>query len=50
MTEQEDFLRPLIRTVLQQALESKMAEALGAEKGEWTPHRQGYRAGYYGRA
>jgi hypothetical protein len=26
-----------------------MEEAVGAEKGERTPNRQGYRAGYYGR-
>jgi transposase-like protein len=26
-----------------------MEEALGAEKGERTPNRQGYRSGYYGR-
>jgi putative transposase len=49
MREQEDFLRPLIREVVQQVLESEMDEALGAEKSERTPHRQGYRAGYYGR-
>ena len=46
---QEDFLRPLIREVVQQVLETEMDEALGAEKGERTPNRQGYRAGYYGR-
>src|SRR5689334_22806498 len=46
---QEDFLRPLIREVVQQVLEAEMDEALGAEKGERTSNRQGYRAGYYGR-
>jgi transposase-like protein len=46
---QEDFLRPLIREVVQQVLEAEMDEALGAEKGERTANRQGYRAGYYGR-
>ena len=46
---QEDFLKPLIREVLQQVLESEMEEALGAEKGERTPNRLGYRSGYYGR-
>jgi transposase-like protein len=46
---QEDFLRPLIRAVVQQVLEAEMEEAVGAEKSERTSHRQGYRAGYYGR-
>jgi putative transposase len=46
---QEDFLRPLIREVVQQVLEAEMDEAVGAEKGERTPNRQGYRSGYYGR-
>jgi putative transposase len=49
MAEQEDFLRPLIQEIIQQVLEAEMEEALGAGKGERTPNRQGYRAGYYGR-
>jgi len=44
-----DFLRPLVQEVVQQVLEAEMDEALGAEKGERTPNRQGYRSGYYGR-
>jgi putative transposase len=47
--EQEDFLRPLVQEIVQQVLEAEMDEALGAEKGERTPNRQGYRSGYYGR-
>src|SRR3954452_3354128 len=50
MAEQEDFLRPLVQEVVQQVLEAEMDEALGAEKGERTPSRRGYRSGYYGRA
>ena len=46
---QEDFLRPLIHEVVQQVLEAEMDEAVGAEKGERTANRQGYRSGYYGR-
>jgi putative transposase len=46
---QEDFLRPLIREVVQQVLEAEMDEAVGAEKGERTSNRQGYRSGHYGR-
>jgi putative transposase len=49
MAEQEDFLRPLIREVIQQVLEGEMDEALAATKGERTANRQGYRSGYYGR-
>jgi putative transposase len=49
MAEQEDFLRPLIQEIIQQVLEAEMEEVLGAGKGERTPNRQGYRAGYYGR-
>jgi hypothetical protein len=49
MAEQDDFLRPLVQSVVQQVLEAEMDEALGAEKGECTPSRQGYRSGYYGR-
>lgn len=47
--EQEDFLRPIIRKVLQELMEADMDEALGAEKGERTPDRLGYRSGYYSR-
>src|SRR3712207_6771206 len=46
---QEDFLRGLIQQVVQQVLESEMDEALGAEKGQRTPNRLGYRSGYYNR-
>jgi transposase-like protein len=49
MAQQEDFLRPLIQEVVQQVLEAEMDEALGAEKGERTTNRLGYRSGHYGR-
>jgi putative transposase len=49
MAGQDDFLKPLIQEVVQQVLEAEMDEALGAEKGERTPTRLGYRAGSYGR-
>jgi putative transposase len=49
MAGQEDFLRPLIQEVVQQVLEAEMDEALGAEKGERTANRLGYRSGHYGR-
>ena len=34
LTEDRDFLRPLVQAVLQELLEAEMTEALGAEKGE----------------
>ena len=45
----EEFLRALVRTALQEVLEVEMAETLGAEKSERTAGRLGYRSGYYGR-
>ena len=49
LAEDEEFLRVLVRTALQEVLEAEMTEALGAEKGERVADRQGYRSGYYGR-
>jgi hypothetical protein len=45
LREDEEFLR----AALQEVLEAEMTDALGAEKGERTAERQGYRSGYYGR-
>src|SRR6201994_2098305 len=45
----EEFLRSLVRAALQEVLEVEMTEALGAEKGERSAGRLGYRSGYYGR-
>src|SRR5436853_6661336 len=49
LAEDEEFLRALVRTALQEVLEAEMTEALGAEKGERASSRQGYRSGYDGR-
>ena len=49
LADDEEFLRALVRTALQEVLEAEMTEALGAEKGERASGRQGYRSGYYGR-
>jgi transposase-like protein len=49
LAEDEEFLRALVRTALQEVLEAEMTEALGAEKGERAVGRQGYRSGYYSR-
>jgi putative transposase len=44
-----DLLRELVREVVQQVLEAEMTEHLGAEPGERTEDRRGFRAGYYSR-
>jgi len=49
LNEQEDFLKPLVERVVQEALEAEMEEALGAAKGERTEGRLGYRSGHYSR-
>lgn len=49
LLEDRDFLKEVVREVLQQMLEAEMEEALQAGKGERTPLRLGYRAGYYRR-
>jgi len=46
---EQDVLKELVRTVVQQTLEAEMDAALGATKGERTEGRVGYRSGYYGR-
>jgi putative transposase len=48
--EESDFLRPMVRAVIQEFLEAEMAEAVGAEKGERIEGRLSYRSGYYTRS
>ena len=50
MAAEADFIRPMIGKVVQEVLEAEMREALGAEKGERTESRVGYRSGYYVRS
>jgi putative transposase len=45
----DDFLRTAVQTLVQEALEAEMTEAIGAAKGERTEGRLSYRSGYYGR-
>src|ERR1700759_3501320 len=47
LTAREDYLRPLVGLLGQEVLEAEMNEALGAQKGERTEGRMGYRSGYY---
>src|SRR5881392_3040935 len=49
LAEDEEFLRALVRTALQEVLEAEMTDALGAAKGERSAGRLGYRSGHYGR-
>jgi transposase-like protein len=42
-------VRALVLQVVQEVLEGEMDEALQAGKGERTPQRLGYRAGFHGR-
>jgi len=49
VSEQGEFFRGLVETVVQQVLESEMDDALQAGKGERTSDRRGYRSGYYSR-
>jgi putative transposase len=50
LAKDSDFIRAAMRSVVQAALEAEMTEALGAEKGERTETRLGYRSGYYSRS
>ena len=49
MSQEGDFLRPMVKTVMEEVMAAEMEEALGAGKGERTAGRLGYRSGYYGR-
>ena len=49
MSQEEDFLRPLMKAALQEALEAEMSEAVGAVKGQRSSERLSYRSGYYSR-
>src|SRR5580765_1050893 len=46
----KDFLKPVVRAVLQEVLEGEMTEALAAGKGERAEGRLGYRSGHYTRS
>ena len=50
MGEDGEFLRPMVRAVIQEILEAEMVEAVGAEKGERVEGRLSYRSGYYTRS
>ena len=45
----DDAMRALLQTTVQTILEAEMDETLGAERGERTTERRGYRSGHYRR-
>lgn len=45
----QELMRHLVREAMQEILEAEMTDALGAEPGERTENRLGYRAGHYPR-
>ena len=49
VADDQEFLRQIVREAMQQILEAEMTDALGAEPGECTEARLGYRAGHYAR-
>ena len=49
LSEDADYLRPLVQALVQATLEAQMSEVLHAEKSERTGERLGYRSGYYER-
>src|SRR5262245_4477730 len=46
----EEFVRRAVQSLVQEALEAEMTEAIGAAKGERSETRVSYRSGYYGRS
>lgn len=50
MSQDGDFLKSLVRQVMQEVLEAEMDEVVGAGKGQRTAGRLGYRSGYYTRS
>ena len=49
LSEDQDYLKKMVREAVQQALEEEMEQALAAAKGERVESRRGYRSGYYDR-
>jgi len=48
-SDDQDLMRQLVRAAMQEILEAEMTDVLGAEPGERTEGRLGYRAGHYPR-
>jgi transposase-like protein len=50
LADDADLMREIVRNAVQEILEVEMTEAVGAERGERSETRLGYRAGYYPRS
>ncbi len=50
LADDADLMREIVRAAVSEILEVEMSEALGAERGERSETRLGYRAGYYPRS
>ena len=49
IAQDRDLIKSLVKEALDQILQAEMSECVGAEPGERTELRTGYRAGYYSR-
>jgi putative transposase len=49
LSDDPEWLRPMVQAMLQDVLEAEMSDHLGADKHECTGGRRGYRSGYYRR-
>lgn len=49
LSQESDFLKPVLSRLLQEILESEMNDTIGASSYERANSRRGYRAGYYSR-
>ena len=47
---EDDYLRAMVSAIVEATLEAEMTVSLGAEKGERSVRRLGYRSGYYTRS
>ena len=50
LANEQDYLKPLLKTLIQEVLEAEMEEFLQAERHERNDARQGYRNGHYTRS
>lgn len=49
LSQETDFLKPLLKGLLTEILEAEMKEVIGADTYQRSGERRGYRAGYYSR-
>ena len=49
LSQETDFLKPLLKTLLTEILQAEMREVVGVENYQRSGNRKGYRSGYYSR-